>query len=193
MKLCSKCKKTKEFELFYRRARSKDGFQAYCKVCSKDAGNIWDSLHKKPRKRQKHQYYQQNKEDLLKKQASYRLKNKDKIAKYFRKRRSSDIEFRLRQNLRNRLNRALHNKQKTGSAIKDLGCSVIFLRKYLESQFEKGMTWENWGLNGWHIDHVLPLSSFDLKDRIQFKKACNYKNLRPMWARENISKGCKVG
>ncbi|MEM4726181.1 MAG: hypothetical protein QXG63_04505 [Nitrososphaerales archaeon] len=63
---------------------------------------------------------------------------------------------------------------------------------YLESKFLPGMTWDNHGRNGWHIDHVRPLSSFDLTDPEQLKQACHYTNLCPMWANDNIRKSNKL-
>jgi hypothetical protein len=54
------------------------------------------------------------------------------------------------------------------------------------------MTWDNYGQFGWHIDHIKPLSVFDLTDREQFLEACRYTNLQPMWWKENLSKGSKV-
>jgi hypothetical protein len=50
------------------------------------------------------------------------------------------------------------------------------------------MTWENWSVNGWHIDHIKPLSSFDLTDTEQLKEACSYNNLQPLWAKDNLKK-----
>jgi hypothetical protein len=54
------------------------------------------------------------------------------------------------------------------------------------------MSWGNYGFRGWHIDHIIPLASFDLTDREQFLKACHHTNLQPMWAKENLSKGSKL-
>ena len=71
----------------------------------------------------------------------------------------------------------------------DLGCTIPELKQYLESKFQEGMTWENWGVHGWHIDHIIPLSSFDLTCREQFLKVCHYTNLQPLWAKDNLSKG----
>jgi hypothetical protein len=54
------------------------------------------------------------------------------------------------------------------------------------------MTWENWTTNGWHIDHIRPLASFDLTDRQQFLVACHYTNLQPLWATENRKKQARL-
>lgn len=95
----------------------------------------------------------------------------------------------MANNLRTRLNNALKNK--SGSAVTDLGCSIDELIIYLENLFLPGMTWENKGRYGWHIDHIIPLASFDLTKREQTKKACHYTNLQPLWAKDNLSKGSK--
>ncbi len=93
----------------------------------------------------------------------------------------------LADNLRSRLRKAIKNNQKTGSAVKDLGCSIEELKKHLESKFTEGMSWDNYG--EWHIDHIKPLSSFNLENREELLKACNYNNLQPLWAKDNLSKG----
>ena len=78
-----------------------------------------------------------------------------------------------------------------GSAVRDLGCSVEELKRHLEKQFQPKMNWENYGLYGWHIDHIKPLVNFDLTNREQFLEACHYTNLQPLWAEDNLSKGAK--
>jgi hypothetical protein len=153
------------------------------------------------------QYYQKNRQKKLKYQKKYAKENSDKIAKYQKEyreknknkltkqhterckyRRKTDIQFRLIRGLRDRIKDALKGKYKAGSIIKSLGCTVEELKHHLESQWEEGMTWDNWTIDGWHIDHVIPLSSFDLTDPDQFKKACHYTNLQPLWAKDNIRK-----
>jgi hypothetical protein len=95
---------------------------------------------------------------------------------------------RLARNLRGRLNKALHGNYKAGSAVNDLGCSIAELKQHLESQFKPGMSWDNYGRNGWHIDHITPLCRFNLQDEIEFKKACHFTNLQPLWAGDNLEK-----
>ena len=99
--------------------------------------------------------------------------------------------FRLTESLRKRMARIIRRDQRAGSAIKDLGCSIEELKKYFESKFQKYMTWENYGQFGWHVDHIKPLSNFDLTDRKQFLEACHYTNLQPLWWKENIRKSNK--
>jgi hypothetical protein len=72
-----------------------------------------------------------------------------------------------------------------------LGCSISGLRVHLEKQFKPGMTWENHGYAGWHVDHIRPLASFDLRDPVQQKVCFHYTNLQPLWAPENIEKGSR--
>jgi hypothetical protein len=84
--------------------------------------------------------------------------------------------------------------RKNCSATEHLGCSDEELKLHFENLFydrfngEK-MTWENHGTYGWHIDHIKPLSSFDLTDPEQVKLACYYTNLQPLWAEDNLKKG----
>lgn len=111
------------------------------------------------------------------------------MAGYIRDRKKNDIQFRIGVLLRVRLAVALKKNQRGGSAVKDLGCTLPQFKKHIESLFLPGMKWENWAFRGWHIDHIIPLTAFDLTDPEQVKKACHYTNLQPMWWRENISKG----
>jgi len=125
-----------------------------------------------------------------------RFRSSEKRREWLRdnfQKRKQDHNFRLKYILRNRLAMALKRGTKTGSAIRDLGCSVEYLRKHLERQFKVGMSWENFGKGArmWNIDHVIPLSSFDLSDLEQVKVAVNYKNLQPLWQSDNSRKGAK--
>ena len=124
--------------------------------------------------------------------SSSKRKESGKTREYRQKRTKLDPSFKLSIYLRNRTNKAICRNQKSGSAVGDLGCSIEFLKSYLESRFTEGMSWDNWSLHGWHIDHVKPLASFDLLNPEQFKIAVNYNNLQPMWALDNLKKGKKV-
>ena len=131
-------------------------------------------------------YRNANKPLLNAKSKAYNATHKDKINSYRKRKYKTNIQFRLSKVLRGRLFRALKRNQKTGSAVRDLGCSILEFKTYLESKFQSGMTWDNQG--EWHIDHIKPLASFDLTNRDQFLIACHYTNLQPLWATENIVK-----
>lgn len=103
---------------------------------------------------------------------------------------NNNINHKIAVLLRNRLNKALKRKTKSGSAVNNLGCSIEFLKTYLESKFTEGMTWENQGK--WHIDHIKPLCSFNLENKEELLKACHYTNLQPLWAKDNLRKGSKI-
>ena len=137
-------------------------------------------------------YREKNKDKIKKSKKLYNEKNRDKRRMYFKLRRKNNIQYRLNRNLRGRLYNALKKNQKIGSFIKDLGCSVDELKIHLESKFQPGMSWNNYGMYGWHIDHIKPLDSFDLTKREQFLEACHYTNLQPLWAQDNWSKRNKI-
>jgi hypothetical protein len=161
-KFCPKCRIIKDYSEFPRRSGAKDGLRNRCTTCTR------------------------------KYQAQHKLSNKDFYHKYWRdysrNRRKVDINYKLALYLRKSINRSI--LRKSGSAISNLGCSVDELKKHLESKFQYGMTWENHGK--WHIDHILPLSKFDLSKREDFLKASHYTNLQPLWARDNIIKSNRV-
>jgi hypothetical protein len=139
-------------------------------------------------------YYENNKEDLLAKYKIYRQKTKDKIKLRFKERYRNDIQFRITNILRKRIGEVLKNQKtiKSAKTLELLGCSLQEFKGHLHKQFKEGMTWDNYGLYGWHIDHILPCASFDLTDIEQQKKCFHYTNLQPLWAKENLSKGKKI-
>lgn len=108
--------------------------------------------------------------------------------------RLQEPQYRLREILRRVLPNALRNYRgkKHSSALDLLGCSLENLKSHIEHQFRDGMTWENYGRRSWHIDHIRPISSFDLT-RLEEQKVCfHYTNLQPLWANENLSKGNRI-
>lgn len=99
----------------------------------------------------------------------------------------TDIDYRMKQIIRARINKAL-TRNKINSSIEYLGCDINFLRQWLEFRFDDQMTWENFG-EYWHIDHILPVAAFEIKDaNICF----HWTNLQPLSAKENIIKKDKL-
>jgi hypothetical protein len=107
----------------------------------------------------------------------------------------TDLNFRIATRVRDRIKKGLKSAgaKKSLRTIKLIGCTYAFLRDYIASKFTEGMSWENYGQgkDKWHIDHILPLCSFDLKNEKEQKKACHYSNLQPLWQDDNLKKGGK--
>lgn len=146
-----------------------------------------------------------NPEDLKLYRRYYYLINKEIInakAKRYHKnyRKNYDMNKRLARNLRGKIHSALSGRyKKSMRAIKLLGCSIEFLKQYLKSKFKNGMSWENYGrgwygkgMKEWHIDHIKPCCTFDLTKPEEQSKCFNYKNLQPLWWKDNLIKGRKV-
>lgn len=201
-KTCIQCNITKRLEEFAKSSTCKSGRRGACKVCRNEYHKIWrknnpeknKQIHKKYRQdnkmvifKQKKQYYQNNRDTILKRCKQYRQDSRKALSSRRKAHLRANIWYKLADNLRHRLNSALRGSYKSGSAVRDLGCSIEFLKKYLEVQFRDGMNWNNHG--EWHIDHIQPLASFNLTNRKELLKACHYTNLQPLWKGENLSKG----
>lgn len=163
--------------------------------------NDWRKHNKEQHQASEKQWRQDNKEHKNATDKAWREANKElyrtRQNNYVKNKLKTDPCFKIAHALRHRINEAIKTNQKVGSAVRDLGCSIEEFKVHLESKFypnpETGeiMTWGNHAVRGWHIDHIRPLSNFDLTDREQFLEACRYTNQQPMWWRDNIAKGDK--
>lgn len=137
--------------------------------------------------------YQKNKEKIIKQQ-SERWKNDPD----FRKRRSThavnrrktDPNYKLIETLRDRTRKSIIKEYKNTKTIDLLGVSIDDVRKHIESLWLPNMSWKNHGIKGWHIDHIIPLSS--CKNEEDMIKLCHYTNLQPLWAVDNLEKSNKI-
>lgn len=161
-----------------------------------DAVREYQAAYRKANAERLREYREENIERRRHVKREWDAKNKDHVTIYSRTYASTklatDEAYRLAAKLRQRLAVAVRSGAKAGSAVRDLGCTIDDLKKYLEAQFSPGMTWQNWGRKGWHIDHKKPLAAFDLTDPEQAKEACHYTNLQPLWYRDNLSKGARL-
>ncbi|MBU1173431.1 MAG: hypothetical protein KKD44_28005 [Proteobacteria bacterium] len=175
IKACSRCGKEKSVLEFGKLSTSSDGLNYWCKECENKRKKVQRTKH-----RVKH--------------LNYAKMHRAEIWANENKRRKTDITYKLACSLRTRTNLAVKKGWKSGSAVRDLGCSIEFFKEYLESQFTEGMTWDNWGRGHgcWNIDHIIPLVSFDLTIREQFLEAAHYTNMQPLWFEDNMSKGSKL-
>lgn len=123
-KKCNKCLNLLSIENFYNEKSKKDGLRTICKNCT-------NNYYKKNIKKIKE--YTKNRHNIKKEYDRIYVKNKREI----------DINYNLAYIVRCRLNKALKNNFKNGSAVKDLGCTIIQLKEHLEKQFQPNMTWDN--------------------------------------------------
>ena len=180
---------------FNKNSKNKDKLGQYCRECSNQYTRDWYQQNTEYKIQQVSTWCKNNEDKRNINQKRYKDNNEEYIAdykkEYQRRTRKKDIQFKLKGNLRSRLSKALKKNYKSGSAVKDLGCSIEDFKWWLEFWWEEGMNWDNWSTKGWHIDHIKPLDSFNLTNYEELCKACNYKNLQPMWHLDNIKKGNK--
>jgi hypothetical protein len=123
--------------------------------------------------------------------------NKERIKvtrpKYIAERKSRDPAFVFATNMRSMVCKALKRRdtEKRTKTTEYLGATLAETRAHLESLFSPGMSWDNWKIDGWHIDHIRPLASFDKSDPDWGFKANHYTNLQPLWAADNLAKSDK--
>lgn len=211
MKHCSKCQTSKPLSDFNKCKSNKDGHEYTCRSCSILQSRKSYQLHREKRIEESKNYIKKNKERINKVKSKWRNANKERVNQNHRNWReknreiynikrnaylktfiNNNINYKISKSLRARLRQAIKGNCKMGSAVKELGCSIEVFKLYIESKFQPGMTWENWSMTGWHMDHIIPLSSFDLTDPTQFKQAVHYTNLQPLWATENLSKNGNI-
>ena len=115
-------------------------------------------------------------------------KNKIRRNKQRQLKESFDLNYKLKERLRNRIHSALKLNCKSKRTEELMGCNTEFFKNYIESKFKDKMSWDNYGLYGWHIDHIKPCASFDLSKEEEQKRCFHYSNLQPLWAKQNIKK-----
>lgn len=208
MKLCKKCKETKELFEFSKNKNSKDGFVSECKKCKKSYDIKRYKNNREILLDKSKQYQEKNKTQVLEYQKQWYIQNKDKVANYhveYRKnnkekiqlsinrwisdKKKNDIFYASFSNMRNRLYQALRKGKgkKSQKTLEYLGCELDFYKQYIEHLFLPEMNWENYGLV-WEIDHIIPCAKFDLTQEEEQKKAFHYTNTQPLFKTTEIAK-----
>lgn len=236
-KKCSKCKETKDINLFYKNKYKNDGYYSECKKCRKEylktldlkesrkiyyqknrekiQAGISDYYIKNKEKRlaylkeyrEKNKetmclnrkiHYDNNKETILEKNKLYRIINKEKLReqheKYKKENIYNTIEYKISKSISANIRDSIKNNKNGRHWEIIVGYSLNELINHLEKQFKQGMTWENYGRFGWHIDHIKPKSSFSYKsyEDEDFKECWALSNLQPLWWEDNLKKGTKI-
>jgi len=195
MKICNICQIEKPLDEYF---RSNHGT---CKVCNREKNRERnkkryhdDPHHKQQQLDRTKQYvketgywakWRENNRDKIK---ETNAKNKEYKRKWAQNQRQISIQYRLKENIRSRINLALKNKSNSSEEL--LGCPIEKYIIYLEQQFDQNMNWENYGIY-WEIDHKQPISTFDLTKEQEIKECFNYTNTQPLSINENRQKGNK--
>jgi hypothetical protein len=191
---CCTCRKVLPLSMFHNNRSGKYGKNHRCKECKKNEPSRKEYL-KKWRLENK-----QLKSDLDK---QYRLKNIDKIKEYRKSDKYKIIKAKsdkryyekaikspeIKMAMRMRSMISEYAKHKTDKTFKMLGYSSVDLVNHLESKFVNGMSWDNYGRGGWHIDHIRPIASFATNKPSWLNEAFSLNNLQPLYESDNCSKG----
>lgn len=190
LKKCKKCGNVKEFNCFRKSQRGFNGFRCICKDCNKKEPKSYRNLESYRKYQREYQREWSVKHRDIKNERA-RIYSHTVKCKKVRQRRNTRIEHRITHSLRTRVYYLFmsNNVEKNNSAIDLLGCSISFLKEYLTTLFVDGMTWDNYGKFGWHLDHIIPCAYFNMEDPEDQKRCFHYTNLQPLWCNENISKG----
>lgn len=208
-KICSTCKTEQPLKNFHKYYNSPDGHTHRCKLCVSrkkitpaDRKTCHCCNNEKPiedfgkRKNGKFGKLSVCKKCLNEKASQYRKQNIEHIRKikneWRNRRRQIDPLYRLECNMRCRIYDFLNGRhmKKNNATFNIIGCSPKDLKQYLENKFTNGMCWENYGYNGWHVDHIIPLDSAQTENEIY--QLCHYSNLQPLWKQDNFDKGYKI-
>lgn len=201
-KVCTKCKREKLVDKFYKDKKRKDGLRGWCKECFMEVDALWRLKNKEKTKRIRKRYNKKNKTIKLMRDKKWRESNSKKVTEYrkewqgnhkeyFReKSRNKNIQARITNRLQTRIWSALKKAEKSKRTVELLGCSIKAFMIYIEIQFTKGMSWVNYGK--WHIDHMVPCSYFNLTDSKEQSVCFHYTNLQPLWAIDNLRKGNRI-
>jgi hypothetical protein len=198
MKKCGVCGIEKNIKDF---SKQKNQSSYRCKQCTSDYNRKYYQKNQSKLKEKTQQFRtenpeymkqwrQNNKQKIQKQKRDWLNKNRTLINEKERNKRKINPAYKIKKNLRRRVNQVITRNDKSNSTMNLIGCSIYELLQHIEKQFTDGMSWNNYGQ--WHIDHIKPCASFDLTDTEQQKRCFNYTNLQPLWAVDNIRKSDKV-
>lgn len=188
--------------------RNKDRVRAYAesyKERRREVDRVWQSENRDRVNEKSRRWRARNREKVAAYNAKYRVERAEFVSKVKRDwnlrnpqavaahaaRRRSDAKYKIEATIRARVHATLRRGTKSAKTFELLGYTADDLRAHLERQFTRGMDWGNYG--DWHIDHVVPLSSFNYAtpEDDDFRSAWALANLRPMWRDDNMRKGAK--
>ena len=133
------------------------------------------------------EYAKHNKEKIAARKAEYTQQNRKKNNEYNRNRHKNNANAKLANNIRSRINKALKGHNKSFHTKEILGIDIENYKKWLLFQMTPEMNFNNI-----HIDHVKPISSFDISNDNELLEAFNWRNTQPLLKQDNLRKSNKV-
>lgn len=198
---CRKCEIEKPLDSFRRMKTNRDGIALVCKKCTNK--QCRDLRHAK--RRAANAFIRKEKENGLKREnfhSEEEWKNhleslkKAGVENFIKNKERKDVrktpQWKRASSLRSSLRTLVRNLNPSKRIIEIVGKNHEELKIYLESLFKPGMSWENYGKHGWHVDHILPCASFDLTSEEAVRRCFHFSNLQPLWSKENWKKGFKI-
>ena len=222
-KTWSNCGETKPTSEFYKHAYSSDGYFSHCKSCDRKRNES-----KKTKEKIKVTHKKCGKcgiekpvSDFNKLATSidgYNYSCRKCRSEYLgteqqKKVRNTKTQLRIKEDpifrfhcrLRSALSSSIGKNAKRNKNkpwISYIGYTIQDLINHIEPKFKEGMSWANYGLGGWALDHIIPIrfknpdgsyywNQEELSDPSTetFKKCWALDNLQPLWCDENTSKG----
>jgi len=195
-KQCSHCREFKSLDNFGKHKRYKDGLQYFCKECKKISDKEYRKNNHEKVLQMKKTYRENNPEKVrLQKRRCYLNKREQYLKrnlKNYKHRYQNDNDFRILVCLRSRIGLALRGKSKSDNTMRLIGCSLNFLKNHLQETADnngyKDFDINTYSGKDFHIDHIIPCSSFDLIKEEEQKKCFHWSNLQILKAEENLIK-----
>lgn len=210
MKHCPKCHRDMDISCFSRNKKHSDGLDCRCRACAVIAARLWRAKNKEYVTAQRKQHYllhyeiykarndnryrALSEEQRREQRRQYYLANRKRIL-------ASNLASKLRRQreghraihaVRTALTKAIQRGHltKSGRTFDLLGYAPAEFLAHLAKQFRGGMSWGNYG--EWEIDHIIPISSLEIKTLEDVAKANALPNLRPCWKQENRKKSANI-
>lgn len=210
-KKCTHCELEKELSEFY---MQNNKYISICKTCIIEKAKqnyrlkhpnikkqkLTPEEQREKNRKDKQIYKITHREKYLAEKRRYYEKHKDKIKEYniqYKRKKNNGQLYNWQAFIRNKLYRFVMEKNAAPVIEFFIQCPRNQFKEYLESLFEEGMTWENYGRgksdeNKWQLDHYIPISYFDLTNAKQALICWNFRNLRPSWLRDNLGKSTTI-
>lgn len=195
--VCKVCKKEddrryRSLNLEKKRAKDREYARTHAESIRAKAA-AWYKANPQQARASRKKWFENNRDKHYVSARLWRSKNVEVVRAYMRnwckQKYDSDEAFRTRAILSSRLRGCV--KKKTEQTMDVLGCDISAFLDWIEYQFEEDMSWDNMGTY-WVIDHVVPCASFDLSNKAAVAECFHWSNMRPLEAKENMSKGSKV-